>query len=331
LWDAVLKRMVISRDVTFSEVSNDKSSAILDESLGDSSSVGDIPCKTLGEKGEKGNVTSTPMSETGNGSDQTVQGNEEVEPELMTNYGAGDDPVDCFVEDSANDAVNDESGVRKSSRNRRPPGTWVNCALISTTTNPTTFNQAMKRPDSVMWKHSIQCEYDSLMKHGTWTLVPRPINVNVIACKWVLKTKMIKNNAGLDALKYKSRLVAKGYSQIHGIDYEETFAPVVKFTSIRILLALVAHFDLELHQMDVVTAILNGDINEIIHMEQPEGFVKPGNADSVCRLHKVLYGLKQANRKWYAKMENFCAKTLDSFEMPPRTASMCGSREGRSD
>jgi hypothetical protein len=92
--------MFISRDVTFSEVSNDNSSAILDESLGDSSSVGDIPCKTLGEKGEKGNVNSTPMSETGNGSDQTVQENEEVEPELMTNDGAGDDPVDCFVEDA---------------------------------------------------------------------------------------------------------------------------------------------------------------------------------------------------------------------------------------
>jgi Reverse transcriptase (RNA-dependent DNA polymerase) len=195
----------------------------------------------LGEKGEKGNVTSTPMSETGNVSDQTVQEKEKVEPESMTNDGAGDDPVDCVVEDAANDAVNDESGVRKSSRNSRPPGTWANCALMSITTDPTTFNQAMKRPVSAMWKHSIQCEYDLPMKHGTWTLVPRPINVNVIACKWVFKTKLIKNNEGLDALKYKSRLVAKGYSQIHGIDYEETFAPVVKFTSIRILLALVAH------------------------------------------------------------------------------------------
>jgi Reverse transcriptase (RNA-dependent DNA polymerase) len=136
------------------------------------------------------------------------------------------------------------------------------------------------------------------MKHGTWTLVPRPINVNVIACKWVFKTKTIKNNAGLDALKYKSRLVAKGYSQIHGNDYEETCAPVVKFTSIRTLLALVAHFDLEMHQMDIVTAFVHGYINEIIHMEQPKGFFTPVTADNVCRLRKALYGLKQANREW---------------------------------
>jgi Reverse transcriptase (RNA-dependent DNA polymerase) len=125
----------------------------------------------------------------------------------------------------------------------------------------------------------MQGEYDSLMKHETWTLVLRPANVNIIACKWVFKTKVVKNDADLDFTKYKSQLAAKGYSQIHGVDYEETFAPVVKFTSIRILLARVTHFSLELHQMDVVTAFINGDLDEIIHMEQPEGFVKVEDTD----------------------------------------------------
>jgi Reverse transcriptase (RNA-dependent DNA polymerase) len=81
--------------------------------------------------------------------------------------------------------------------------------------------------------------------------------VLVIPCKWVFKTKLLKNDAGLEVQKYKARPVSKGYSQIHGVDYEETFAPVVKFTSIRVLLAMVTHFDSELHQMDVVTALHN--------------------------------------------------------------------------
>jgi hypothetical protein len=144
----------------------------------------------------------------------------------------------------------------------------------------------MKRPDSTQWRDSIQCEYDSLMKHEIWRLVPRHVNVNIIASKWVFKTKVAKNDADLEITKYKSRLIAKGYSQIHGVDYEETFAPVVKFRSIRILLAFVTHFNLELHLMDVVTAFLNGDLDEIIHMEQPAGFVKAEDTDKVCRLRK---------------------------------------------
>jgi hypothetical protein len=98
----------------------------------------------------------------------------------------------------------------------------------------------------------------------------------------VFKTKSVKNDADLNITKYKSRLVAKGYSQFHGVDYEETFAPVVKFTSIRVLLALVSHFNLELHQMDLVTAFLNGDFNEIIHIEQPGGFFLRRKTQTKC-------------------------------------------------
>ena len=109
---------------------------------------------------------------------------------------------------------------------------------------------------------------------------------------------------------YKARLVARGFSQIEGVDFEETFAPVVKFTSIRVLLAYTAINNLELHQMDVKTAFLNGDLEEEIYMEQPEGFVSEGNEDLVCRLLKSLYGLKQAPRQWYAKMHSFLTSEL---------------------
>ena len=103
--------------------------------------------------------------------------------------------------------------------------------------------------------------------------------------------------------RYKARLVAQGYSQTEGIDFNETFAPVAKFASIRALLALAAIYDLEIHQMDVKTAFLNGDLEEEIYMVQPEGFVVSGKEQLVCKLNKSLYGLKQASRAWYQKMD----------------------------
>ena len=93
--------------------------------------------------------------------------------------------------------------------------------------------------------------------------------------------------------------MAKGYSQKEGLDYKETFAPVAKFASIRTLLALAAHQDYEIHQMDVKTAFLNGDLDVEIYMRQPEGFVVAGQEELVCKLRKSLYGLKQAGRAWF--------------------------------
>ncbi len=98
------------------------------------------------------------------------------------------------------------------------------------------------------------------------------------------------------APRYKARLVAKGYSQRPGIDYEETFAPVAKQTTLRVVLSFVAAQDLKMRQLDIKTAFLYGDLNEEIYLEQPEGYVKSGDEDLVCRLHKCLYGLKQASR-----------------------------------
>jgi hypothetical protein len=108
--------------------------------------------------------------------------------------------------------------------------------------------------------------------------------------------------------KFKARLVTKGYSQQKVVDYEEIFFPVVKHTSIRIVLALVVHYDMALEQMDVKTAFLHGDLDEQIYMEQPEGFSQPGQEHLVCKLKKSLYGLKQSPRQWYKRFDSYMIK-----------------------
>ena len=127
-----------------------------------------------------------------------------------------------------------------------------------------------------------------------------------IGCKWIFKTK--RDSKG-NKERYKARLVAKGFTQREGIDYNKTFSPVSLKDSFRFIMALVAHFDLKLHQMGVKTAFLNGEIDVIIYMEQPENFVTRDSESIVCKLKKSLYGLKQSPRLWYHKFH----KIISSF------------------
>lgn len=140
----------------------------------------------------------------------------------------------------------------------------------------------------------------------TWILVPLPKDRKAISCKWVYKTK---TNADGSLDKYKARLVARGYTQRKGIDYEKTFSPVAKMTIVRTVLSIAANEGLKLTQFDVSTAFLNGSLSEEIYMKQPEGY--SDGSDKVCKLKRSLYGLKQAPRCWnkcivdYLKSINF--------------------------
>jgi transposase InsO family protein len=174
-------------------------------------------------------------------------------------------------------------------------------AQISHGDEPTSFSEAMSSADRDKWEHAAQDEMDSIQQAGTWTLTPLPADRQAIGCKWVFK---IKRKADGSVDRYKMRLVAKGFSQKPGIDFEETFAPVAKFATIRALLSVAAHYDLEIHQMDVRTAFLNGDLEQDIYMKQPEGFVASGKESLVCKLRKSLYGLRQASRAWYDKIHH---------------------------
>ena len=134
------------------------------------------------------------------------------------------------------------------------------------------------------------------------TLVYLPEGRKAIDCRWVFK---IKYNADGSVERHKARLVAKGYSQEPGLYYEETFSPVAKYTSIRSLLAISNQLDLEVHQMDVSTAFLNGELQEEIYMTQPQGYAKDGEEELVCKLNKSIYGLKQSSRCWNNTIDQF--------------------------
>lgn len=165
---------------------------------------------------------------------------------------------------------------------------------------PRTIQEALSSPEAPFWKEAINSEIESIMQNHTWELVDLPPGCKPLGCKWILKRKY-KADGSID--KYKARLVAKGYKQVEGYDYFDTYSPVTRITSIRVLIAIAALHNLEIHQMDVKTAFLNGELEEEIYMEQPEGFVAPGQERKVCKLVKSLYGLKQAPKQWHAKFD----------------------------
>ncbi|XP_017978303.1 PREDICTED: uncharacterized mitochondrial protein AtMg00810-like [Theobroma cacao] len=152
----------------------------------------------------------------------------------------------------------------------------------------------------------MSAELKALQDSETWSIVPRPLNSHVIGCKWVYKVKL---NADGQIERYKARLVAKGYNQIAGFDYKETFSPVSKQTTVRVFFAITAAFNWHLTQLDVNNAFLNGDLKEEVYMDIPPGYEiqgeYPENVKLVCKLHKSLYGLKQASREWNAKIKSF--------------------------
>jgi hypothetical protein len=187
--------------------------------------------------------------------------------------------------------------LRRSSRIIRPPDRLSLFSALDPLSIPRSYKQAT---ESAKWIQAMKDEMDALEANETWDIVPLPTSQPVVGSKWVYSVKL-KSDGSLD--RYKARLVAQGFSQEYGIDYDETFAPVAKMTTVRTLIAISAIRDWDIFQMDVKNAFLNGDLSETVYMRPPPGS-SIASPHMVCKLRKALYGLKQAPRAWFAKLKS---------------------------
>nr|GEZ73432.1 retrovirus-related Pol polyprotein from transposon TNT 1-94 [Tanacetum cinerariifolium] len=190
----------------------------------------------------------------------------------------------------------------------RPVSTWLQLheqALFCyydaflTSVEPNTYKDALTQS---YWIKAMQEELNEFERLEVWELVPRPDKVMVITLKWIYKVKLDELGG---ILKNKTRLVARGYRQEEGIDFEECFAPFARLEAIQIFLAYAAHKNMVVYQMDMKTAFLNGNLREEVYVSQPDGFVDQDNPNHVYKLKKALYGLKQAPRAWYDMLSSF--------------------------
>jgi hypothetical protein len=205
-----------------------------------------------------------------------------------------DDQIITPLQNESIDESIDESPVR-GTRSLEEIYQRSNVAVCE----PENYEDAQMNP---AWQEAMKEEIHMIEKNHTWELVDRPADKNIIGVKWIFRTKL---NADSSINKFKARLVVKGYAQVYGVDYSDTFAPVARMDTIRLLLAVAAHKNWKVFQMDVKSAFLNGDLQEEIYVEQPAGFVVQGEEDKVYMLKKALYGLKQAPRAWYGRIDDY--------------------------
>jgi hypothetical protein len=311
LYDPVSKRVLVSRDVVFEEAqpwnwSNGGEASTVEFTVEypDYGGAVQAPAAAEGE-GPQQPAVSTAAEENSPGLHVAAeeQGEESATPEP-----AAEEAVELAMPPMVLDPelFDDDDDVEVLHRYRRvsnllgPDATAPGLAeslFLTSAEEPATVGEAEKEPS---WRKAMLEEMTSIEENFTWELVDLPQGHKPIGLKWVFKTK--RNEHG-DVVKHKARIVAKGYVQRHGVDYEEVFAPVARIESVRLLFALAAQERWEVHHMDVKSAFLNGELQEEVYVAQPPGFVITGKESKVLRLRKALYGLRQAPRAWNAKLD----------------------------
>ncbi|KAI0504100.1 hypothetical protein KFK09_015047 [Dendrobium nobile] len=186
--------------------------------------------------------------------------------------------------------------TRAKSGIHKPKQIFDLSAINTNGLTPSTFAQANKIPH---WRAAMHEEFTALIRQGTWSLVPQPANTPILGCRWTFKTKQLPNGS-VD--RYKARLVAQGFDQKLGVNYTETFSPVAKMPTFRVLLTLAIHRHWSILQLDISNAFLHGDLTDTVYMRQPPGFIDTTRPQHVCKLQKSLYDLKQASRQLFHKL-----------------------------
>ncbi|PKU62356.1 Retrovirus-related Pol polyprotein from transposon TNT 1-94 [Dendrobium catenatum] len=187
----------------------------------------------------------------------------------------------------------------RSKTGHSKPKQIFSLAHIIQDSDPTTYSEAAKSPH---WLKAMHVEFQALQSQHTWDLVPPDSTQNVLGCKWTYRTKYLADGS---VARHKARLVAQGFSQEYGLNYAETFSPVAKMPTVRILITIAMYRQWPLHQLDVSNAFLHGNLCHTVHMKQPVGFVDKNFPNHVCRLRKSLYGLKQSPREWFATLSGY--------------------------
>lgn len=316
LFDPTSRRVTVSRDVVFDENKHWKWNMLNSENHSDSGMF----TLSLGEFGNHG-VRDF----------ETAAGTEENREESEDNGDSeGDDAVlDETEQETEQELTNQPMPLLRRSGRQITKPTYLNDyvllaeiegeqLLMMVNEEPWDFNEASKSKE---WRNACEEEIFSINKNKTWSLVDLPLNVKPIGLKWVFK---LKRNSDGTINKHKARLVAKGYVQKHGIDFDEVFAPVARIETVRLIIALAASNSWEVHHLDVKTAFLHGDLKEDVYVTQPEGFVTKESKGKVYKLHKALYGLRQAPRAWNTKLNEILIK----FQKCSKEPSLYRKQEG---
>jgi hypothetical protein len=236
------------------------------------------------------------------------------------------DKNDILVSPSASSSLPTHPEPTRISKRSRQPPTWLQeyfVNFIEDTSEPSSFQTATVVPS---WRSAMSQEITAIRKNNTWTLITLLPGKTPNSTKWVYKTKLQPNGS---IQRKKARLVCRGYKQREGMSYQDTFAPVVRWASIRLLLALAASQKWNLFHMDVKMAFLAAELQpeEEVFVTQPQGFAVPGKEHLVLQLHKALYGLRQAPKAWYRKIDQFLCNI--GFEQRNGDYNLYVTREGQ--
>lgn len=308
-YDNESKKVTVSRDAKFYESFSSTVMMHSDENVNDAhESVENVNDDGADDQSESVNDSSEVRDSQETSPQSEIELDETLVNQQSTPYPANDTANE---EDESIDDGNDSdfrtraridslSTPRKGSRNRKQVRPFQIAQFALFAGEPASVNDAFASDDHEKWKIAMQEEMQAHAQNETWTLAQLPTGRKAIKAKWIFK---IKNDGDDKPQRYKARLVAKGYAQKEGIDYDETFSPVVRHSTIRFLVALAAEKKMKIFQMDAITAFLQGELTESIFMEQPEAFNDGTNR--VCKLNRAIYGLKQAGRVWNRKLDSF--------------------------